>query len=379
MRNHRSGGAGGSAGKMNESTGDVSPLSRPAARWESRSVTLDPTAVRRLAFIRYLHRLADGQAQLPDPQSAVSLLMLHDAVESLLLLVADHYGVASQKFEDYWKVLAPRVPGGLTGFRGMQRLHRSRNDFKHNGVVPSSSTITLAGADAATFMAATVQAVFGVDYADVSMVDVVSQAKVRADLRAAEVEQAGGRTRLAMVKLRDAFDELFEPHRGEGRISWWSRDSPFAFGPDLWFAASAHDVKEAFENLLGARSTRSRRVAEAVASAVASADLMRPAMRMVALGLDFPTYLKFDLLVPDMTVYGDGRREYTAPQGYAPTDDDFSFCLEFVVTAALRLAAAEAHQREPEWLKRDPSGWMPREKVHEVPAPEVEAPGELPA
>lgn len=307
--------------------------------------------------------------------------MLHDAVESLLLLVADHYGVMSPKFEDYWKVLAPRVPGGLTGFRGMQRLHRSRNDLKHNGVVPSSATITLAGADAATFMAATVQAVFRVDYADVSMVDVVSQAKVRADLRAAEVEQAGGRTRLAMVKLRDAFDELFEPHRGERRISWFDRNSsPFAFGPDLSFAATAHDVKEAIEKLLGGSSfTRSRRVAEALASAVASARLMRPAMRMVALGLDFPAYLKFDLLVPDMTAYGDGRREYTAPEGYAPTDDDFSFCLEFVVTAALRLAAAEAHQREPEWLKRDPSGWMPREKVHEVPAPEVEAPGESPA
>ncbi|TNH31862.1 hypothetical protein FHG89_00020 [Micromonospora orduensis] len=162
-------------------------------------MTLVPATARRLAFIRYLHRLADTQAQLPDPQSAVSLLMLHDAVESLLLLVADHYGVASPKFEDYWKVLSPKVPGGLIGFRGMQRLHRSRNDLKHNGVVPSSATIALAGSDAAAFMSATVQAVFTVDYTDVSMVDVVSQAKLRAQLRAAEVEHSGGKTRLAMV------------------------------------------------------------------------------------------------------------------------------------------------------------------------------------
>lgn len=334
-------------------------------------MTLDQTAVRRLAFIRYIHGLGTTQAKLPDPQSAVSLLMLHDAVESLLLLVADHYGAASPKFEDYWKVLGPKVPGGMTGFRGMQRLHRSRNDFKHNGVVPSSTTIALAATDTATFMAATVQAVFGVDYTSVSMVDVVSQPKVRAELRAAEGEHAAGKTHLAMVKLRDAFNELFDTHRGERRISWNTRPtSPFAFGPDLYGWASAHDVKEAVEALLGGprRGGKARGVAEQVASAVASSNLMRPALRMVALGLDFPTYLRFSLLVPELTVYANGRRAYTAPKGYAPTDEDFSFCLEFVVTAALRLAAAEAHQQDPDWLSRDRWGQVETDVVHEAPA-----------
>ncbi|MGC5022595.1 hypothetical protein [Micromonospora sp. DT47] len=343
-------------------------------------MTLDPTTVRRLAFIRYLHRLGDTQAHLPDPQSAVSLLMLHDAVESLLLLVADHYGLASPKFEDYWKVLGPRVPGGLTGFRGMQRLHRSRNDFKHNGVVPSSATIALAGTDAATFMAATVQAVFGVDYTDVSMVDVVSQATVRAVLRAAELEHAGGNTRLAMVKLRDAFNELFEPHLGQPDISWVTRrGSPFAFGQEWYGGASAPTINEVIERVLGgpARSSpKARAVARQVASAVESARLMRPALRMVTLGLDFPTYLRFDLLVPEVNTYSDGTRTYTAPKGYAPTDDEFSFCLEFVVTAALRLAAAEAHQQDPDWLTRDERGWVEGETVHEIPAPELPAPEE---
>ncbi|MFD6691324.1 hypothetical protein [Micromonospora aurantiaca (nom. illeg.)] len=332
---------------------------------------LVPATARRLAFIRYLHRLADAQAQLPDPQSAVSLLLLHDAVESLLLLVADHYGLASPKFEDYWKVLNPKVPGGLTGFRGMQRLHRSRNDLKHNGVVPSSATITLAGSDAAAFMSATVQAVFAVDYTDVSMVDVVSQAKVRAELRAAEVEHSGGKTRLAMVKLRDAFNELFDPHRGGRDLSRTQRDrSPFAFGPDMWASAPAHGVKRALERLLDDGSGTNSQVAEQVAASVDSARLMRPAMRMVALGLDFPTYLRFDFLVPHLMVTLHGKRIYLAPKGYAPTDEEFAFCLEFVVTAALRLAAAEAHQQDPAWLTRHRSGWVETEKVHEVPPPE---------
>lgn len=252
------------------SSASTTALSGISAGWQSLRVNLDPTTARRLAFIRYLHRLGDNQAQLPDPQSAVSLLMLHDAVESLLLLVADHYGVAAAKFEDYWKVLGPRVPGGLTGFRGMQRLHRSRNDFKHNGVLPSSATISLAGTDAATFMAATVQAVFGVDYADVSMVDVVGQPTVRAELRAAETEHAGGNTQLAMVKLRDAFNELFEPHQGDDYLSWHTRSrSPFAFGPEVWRWASAHNVKEALEALLGGPRARAkeRSVAEQIAGA----------------------------------------------------------------------------------------------------------------
>lgn len=103
---------------------------------------------------------------------------------------------------------------------------------------------------------------------------------------------------------------------------------------------------------------------------------MRPAMRMVALGLDFPTYLRFDLLVPKVTVRGNGTRIYSAPKGYAPNDEEFTFCLEFLVTAALRLAAAEAHQADPDWLVRDRWGRVDSEVIHEVPAanePNIEA------
>ncbi|WP_167517541.1 hypothetical protein [Micromonospora orduensis] len=168
---------------------------------------------------------------------------------------------------------------------------------------------------------------------------------------------------------------MFDPHRGARDLSRTRRDrSPFAFGPAMWASAPAHTVKEALEELLddGSGIDTGRRVAEQVAAAVESARLMRPAMRMVALGLDFPTYLRFDFLVPHLTVSLNGKRIYLAPKGYAPTDEEFAFCLEFVVTAALRLAAAEAHQQDPAWLTRHRSGWVETEKVHELPASQEE-------
>lgn len=54
--------------------------------------------------------------------------------------------------------------------------------------------------------------------------------------------------------------------------------------------------------------------------------------------------------MPVRDAYFDRRREYRAPETYAPTADDFAYCFQFVVTAALRLASAEAQLVAPAWV-----------------------------
>ena len=54
----------------------------------------------------------------------------------------------------------------------------------------------------------------------------------------------------------------------------------------------------------------------------------------------------------------DGKREYRAPKGYAPTQDDYGFSLQFVITASLRLTEAHSHLAPPAWLAdEDKAPW----------------------
>jgi hypothetical protein len=58
----------------------------------------------------------------------------------------------------------------------------------------------------------------------------------------------------------------------------------------------------------------------------------------------------------------DGHREYGAPGGYAPTQDDFVFCLQFIIAAALRRIEAEADLTQPAWLVTGVPAWSTKWK-----------------
>lgn len=66
-------------------------------------------------------------------------------------------------------------------------------------------------ADAATFFAANTRLVFGIDYDQVSMAEVIEQEKVRELVRKAEAASAGGDYGSAMVALSDACELLLMP------------------------------------------------------------------------------------------------------------------------------------------------------------------------
>ena len=87
--------------------------------------TLDPSVVRRLAFIRFLYMQGLEQAQRPQPLAATALLCFHNAVEMFLLLTAEHLDVSlarNTSFEGYWDQIAQsrQLPGRVA----MRRMNR---------------------------------------------------------------------------------------------------------------------------------------------------------------------------------------------------------------------------------------------------------------
>lgn len=61
-----------------------------------------------LSVIRYLSDLAENQAKEPEPLNAVSISTIHDAVESMLSLIAEAHQVATPS-KDFAKLFAPSV------------------------------------------------------------------------------------------------------------------------------------------------------------------------------------------------------------------------------------------------------------------------------
>jgi hypothetical protein len=335
------------------------------------SMSLSQDEASRLAFIRYLNHQAAQQGRLPEPQSSTAVLLLHDAVEAFLLLAAEHLGAAPpREFGQYWDVLSPaKLTGGvdLAVKQGMVRLNKIRVNLKHHGVPPGRAAIDKSLADTATFFAANTRLVFDIDYDQVSMADVIEQEKVRELVRKAEAANAGADHISAMIALSDACELLLLPRSTD---SW--RPSPLRFGDNINWASGHPFVRRVghalqpsgnasgFDNHANDRQF----LAEHIGTVTKAVIALQEAARVTALGIDYAAYLQFVRLTPSHVDTTDGKRQYQAPKGYAPTRHDVEFCHQFVVSASLRLTEAHAHLAPPPWLAGGPQSlWEPRETI----------------
>jgi hypothetical protein len=327
--------------------------------------------VRRLAYIRYLHGLGIEQSRLPDPMSSAALLMFHDAVDSFLLMAAEHLGApAIHEFEKYWDALKPaKLTGGvdLPVQQGMKRLNRQRVALKHHGSQPNQATIELIKNDTDTFLAAACQLLFGQDYNAISMSSVIPQKAVRDLAVQADTASASGDPVSAMIALVDAWDELFNPWP---RTTANEDSSPLRFGPAITWTVSADDIAAYLHNETSSHRhpRRNEDIGRQIAEVTDVARALQNAAQLTAIGVDYAQYLRFESLVPRRDDFMNGRRVYRAPAAYAPTQEHVAFCLQFVVTAALRLAAAEAQLTKPARIDGGtPAQRTPWQTIKEVP------------
>jgi hypothetical protein len=156
-----------------------------------------------------------------------------------------------------------------------------------------------------------------------------------------------------MVVLTDAFGELFTPHFSR----YIPDDDPMTLlqlGPWMSRDVSESDIAAILRPEHGPASrglsADYQGLASQITQVTAVVRTLQTAMQVTALGLQYSAFLKFRRLTPSMSRYMDGHREYRAPERYAPTQDDFVFCLQFIIAAALRRAAAEADLAQPAWL-----------------------------
>lgn len=310
-------------------------------------VLLDSLTMKRLAFIRMLFSQGIEQSRLPEPLNAMSVLSLHDASELFLVLAAEKLGAelphGQVQFMRYWTFLHPdKLAGGvaLSGETGMRRLNDLRNALKHGGAVPSATAVAQACEDVRRFFEDNARLVFGLALAEVDMAEVVPQAEVRDKLRAANTAQRSGDLREAIGLLAEA-----------GALALTSE---YSFGPFLRNTLSTNEITATLWQPRSPKRTQptggAHELAVQITALTDAGRRMQEGLQIMALGIDYRQFQRFQLITPAIVHQHDGRVERRYAGESAPTADELDYAKQFVVTVALRMAELEPYLAEPSWL-----------------------------
>jgi hypothetical protein len=320
---------------------------------------MTPDAMQRLAFIRLLSQQGIEQSWLPEPLAATCILTLHDAVELFLILSSEHLGITVPEHGEFTSRFFDKLhpdkagPHGveLSGRKGIKRLTVQRNTFKHDAQLPGAPAIARAREDAKHFFEDNTPKVFGVPFDAIDMVDLVPQQPTKDQLRAAATAWAQGDQVNGMGLLRIALEELFDRHLiGDGQ-----QRSPLAFGPRVYrdpflrgkvAKALTLDSSGKYAPVPPRQAEEVGRHLQELTEAVSQ---MQKALRTSSLGIDYHRLHRFELLTPEVYQTVGGQLEVLCVGPYRPSEEDYDYCQQFVVSAALRVAELEVHLSRPEW------------------------------
>jgi hypothetical protein len=148
-----------------------------------------PDIHKRILNAKYiLERSAKSQLESNEIGLSISLLLMHDAVELLMLAVLDHLNIppkTNRDFMDFWGLVKnanhPEPPDKIP----MQSLNKLRVGLKHNGNLPHAQTVRDLLPRAKGFFENVLKAYCDLDYAVVSFIDLVPDPRVQTHLREA--------------------------------------------------------------------------------------------------------------------------------------------------------------------------------------------------
>src|SRR5262249_12096779 len=155
----------------------------------------------------FLYERGVSQADQPEPLSATAVLSFQDAVEQFLRLAAEHLRVnlpTEIKFAEYWAKLEPALLPAQTQLpsnNAMDRMNRLRVALKHHGIIPSRTAIEQVRGDVTTFFTDATPLVFGIDFARIDLIDMVTRNETAQLLRDAQTHADAGDYVAAMAGL----------------------------------------------------------------------------------------------------------------------------------------------------------------------------------
>lgn len=277
------------------------------------SGTLPPQVLRQLAFIKYIHQSAVKQSEQPEPLCSLSLLQFDDAIEAFLHLAKLHLNIKCK--DNNLMVLFDTISEkiSLTQGESIRQLHKSRNQLKHNGIKPSKIDLNAFRSTANDFFNQNCSGLFGVDFDQISLIDLILYKSVKNELELALNNANLNKVEDAMDNLRKSFEILVSEYLSE------KGHDPLSIGKSYHYPiiADGSETSRQVEDLRNDFKT------------------LQEAFEVVALGIDYRKYLKFREITPIGFYVMSG--DFVADRGGSKKISDFKFGFDFVIESALHL------------------------------------------
>ncbi len=287
------------------------------------TAALDPEMARRLAYLRLLLARAAEESRLAPPYYFDSVNRLHDVAEMFLALAAQQHSLRLPKdFNGYWDLLAGPL-GRPLGYRTQtERFSKVRVAWKHYGAEPGMTEVEAARGAVMGLLEDECESLFGVKLSDIGLTQFVSPAAARALVMAAEDAWKAGVEDDAFGDLAEAFDVMIDDYVSRKQRDY--RSSLLSELPDFTFAKPRgldRDLERILEKLIeGVKSVNTATV-------------------LIGLGVDLRRLSRFRMLTPKVIRYAMGHRGTHEQTRRSPrTDEDFNYCRDFLVSAAISLA-----------------------------------------
>ena len=289
----------------------------------------DENIMKRLAFIKYLYDSAVKESHKSEPYCSASILIFHCAAELFFELATEYKNIdvpSYTNFMQYWNLLTPKVPSGITQKASMNRFNKARVALKHHGNLPHPTDIEAFRATLTNFFEENTEKVFELKFSEISIIELVDYKDVKESLEKAIKFLNENKLKEARDNIAIAFAQLINNFKTKHRERFYP--SPFFFdnrieGYDYWlYKKTTSEFDEKMLDFI-------RKTGETIKN-------LKDALEILCLNIDYHKYILFKLLTP--YIYQTADDKYHVHEfSRLLMKKDVKFCLDFVIECAINL------------------------------------------
>lgn len=281
--------------------------------------------LKRLATVKLLYKRSFELSKQSESTAFLSILGFHDAIDMYLNIAVQHLNLKPEKGKTFLANYLSLVPG-LKHVNSILKLNENRNNIKHNASTVHNLEVEAARVHTTEFFEDNTKKVFGIDFRDISLIELVTFHSAKRFLLSASEKLSQNDIKSAMMFSTLAFDKLIADYK-KTKYSWRS-SAGFEFTKSVGNSTIMRlegKSNPQLENLIDAINENFQNVSQA--------------LEILALGIDYRKYAKFRAIAPLRYHYNEETKEFisTSYKEKKWIKENCEFIIDFVIESALIL------------------------------------------
>lgn len=292
--------------------------------------------IRRLAYIKYLYKVGIEQSKQSDTISYVAVLSFHDSIDWFMNLACLKLGITEKDKKriagkqlialmDYFVVIPTLTLGA-----SVEKINNRRNNLKHHFQIPAQVEVEECKGIATVFFDENTKAIFGCNFSDISIIDLIEHEDIRHLLKNAESFKNESKAENCINEVSKAFFELSQVDinfiRKKQQFKYIDIYSiPYLQIPGLEENKEFQILKAYIDSIINAYNRNFQEINESI--------------NIFALGIDYRKYLKLKSFMPT-TSMKDKQGVYSVTKARnieTITNEDLDFAIDFILECTLQI------------------------------------------